>query len=99
MDEGFSQILVQDLDVDSILPNGNDIDDEPAHLSYEAMQDQSAVKNMPPKPRKPHQLTNNTFIISQVNDKGVPVSPLKAASGYHNAICVIVREYVSRARD
>jgi hypothetical protein len=54
MDEGFSQILVQDLDVDSALPNGNDIEDEPPHLSCEAMQDQSALKNMPPKIRKPH---------------------------------------------
>jgi hypothetical protein len=50
---------------------------------------------MPLKPRKPHQLINDTFIISRVNDKGVPVSPLKAASGYCNAIGVIVRETIN----
>jgi hypothetical protein len=95
MDEGFSHILVEDPDVDYALPNGNDIEDEPAHLSCEAMQDQSAVKKMPPKPRKPHKLTNDTFIISRVNDKGVPISPLKAASGYRNAIGVIVRKTIN----
>jgi hypothetical protein len=40
-------------------------------------------------------LTNNTFIISQVDDKGVPAIPLKAASGYRNAIGVIVHETVN----
>jgi hypothetical protein len=95
MDEGFSQILVEDPDVDSALPNGNDTEDEPTHLSCEAMQDELAVKKMPQKPRKPHQLTNDTFIINRVNDKDVPVSPLKAASVYRNAIGVIVRETVN----
>jgi hypothetical protein len=64
MDEGFSQILVQDLGVDSVLRIGNDIEDEPANLSCEAMQDQSAVEKMPPKPRKPHEVTHATFVIS-----------------------------------
>jgi hypothetical protein len=95
MDKGFSQILVQDPDVDSALPNGNDIEDELAHLRCEAMQYQLAVKKMPSKPRKPHQLTNDTFIISRVDDKGVPVSPLKAASGYRNAIGIIVHETIN----
>jgi hypothetical protein len=95
MDKGFSEILVQDPDVDFALPNGNDIEDEPADLRCEAMQDESAVKKMPPKPRKPHQLTNDPFIISRVDDKGVLVCPLKAASGYRNAIGVIVRETVN----
>jgi hypothetical protein len=39
MDEGFLQTLVQDPYVDSALPNGNDIEDKPAHLSCKAMQD------------------------------------------------------------
>jgi hypothetical protein len=95
IDDGFSQILVQDPDVDSALPNMNVIEDEPAHLSYEAMQDQSDVKKMPLKPRKPHQLTNDNFIISRIDDKGVPISPLKAASGYRKAIGVILHEIVN----
>jgi hypothetical protein len=59
------------------------------------MQDQSAVEKMPPKPRKPHEVTHATFVISWVDDKGVPVSPLKAAIGYRNAIGVIVRETIN----
>jgi hypothetical protein len=62
------------------------------------MQDQSALKKMPPKIRKPHQFTNDTSIISQVDDKGLPVSPLKAASGYRNAIVAsCAKPYISYA--
>ena len=73
----------------------SDDEDEPTGVGSEAMQDQPAKEKRPHNPRKPNWLSNDTFVITRVDSRGVPVSPEKAASGYNNAIGVIVRENVS----
>jgi hypothetical protein len=40
-------------------------------------------------------LANDTYVITRVDRRGVSVSPLKAASGYNNAIGVFVHETVN----
>ena len=75
--------------------SGTDSEDELASLGSEAMQDQPTVKNMLQKPKRPNQLTNDSFEVRRVDERGILVSPLKAASGYNNAIGVIVRETIN----
>ena len=59
------------------------------------MQDQPAKEKRPRKPRKPNRLSNDTFVIRRVDSRGVPVSPEKAASGYSNAVGIIMRDNMS----
>jgi len=46
------------------------------------------------KPRKPNELTNDTFKITRIDGRGVPVSPVKHAKGFSNAVGCIIRETV-----
>jgi hypothetical protein len=57
-------------------------------------QEQPLKKKRACKPRKPNKLTNDTFKITRIDDRGVPVSPYKKAKGFSNAIGCIVREGV-----
>jgi len=63
-------------------------------LDSEAEQDQSPKQKKARKARRPNQLTNETFVITRVDGRGVPASPVKFSKGYSNAIGCIVRENV-----
>jgi hypothetical protein len=55
-------------------------------------QEQPAKEKRACRPRKPNKLTNDTFKITRIDGRGVPVSPVKNAKGFSNAIGCIVRE-------
>jgi hypothetical protein len=57
-------------------------------------QEQPLKKKRACKPSKSNKLTNDTFKITRIDDRGVPVSPYKKAKGFSNAIGCIVREGV-----
>jgi hypothetical protein len=69
--------------------------DKSAGLCSETMQDQPTAGKRSHKPSKRNQLANDTYVITRVDGRGVPVSPLKAASGYINAIGVFVCETIN----
>jgi hypothetical protein len=71
-----------------------DEEGETTDVGSQATQDKQAKEKRPPKPRKPNQLSEGSFVISRVDNRGVPMSPYKIASGYNNAIGVIVCETV-----
>ncbi|KAM0922915.1 hypothetical protein ACQ4PT_005858 [Festuca glaucescens] len=63
-------------------------------LDSEATQDQMPKQKKARKARRPNQLTDETFVITRVDGRGVPASPVKFSKGYSNAIGCIVRETV-----
>jgi hypothetical protein len=63
-------------------------------LDSESVQDETPKQKKARKARRPNELTNETFVITRVDDRGVPASPVKFAKGYSNAIGCIVRESV-----
>jgi hypothetical protein len=53
-----------------------DNEDKLAGLCSETMQDHPAAGKRPHKPRKRNQLANDTYVITRVDGRGVPVSTL-----------------------
>ena len=65
-----------------------------AGVGSEAVTEKPAKENTQRKPRRPNTLKNDTQVITRVDNKGIPVSPAKSASGYRIAACVIVRDHL-----
>ena len=62
--------------------------------TQETSQEQPSKEKRARRPRKPNKLTNDTFKITKIDGRGVPVSPVKHAKGFSNAVGCIVRETV-----
>jgi hypothetical protein len=85
---------------DSSTDDSNDSGSSPASENEEGTAQETKSQEHPSKekrvrkPRKPNKLTNDTYRITKIDGRGVPVSPLKHAKGFSNAIGCIVRETV-----
>ena len=80
--------------IDSALANTTDNDYKVADVCSQTVPEQQAKRKRRHKRRRPTQLTNHVHVVTRVNKKGSPVSPVKVASAYSNAAGIIVRENV-----
>ena len=70
---------------DSALANTADNDDKVADVCSQSVPKQQAKRKRWHKRRRPAQLTNHVHVVTRVNKKGNPISPVKVASVYNNA--------------
>jgi hypothetical protein len=61
--------------------NEKDEEGEPTDIGSQAAQDKQAKEKRPRKPRKPNHLSEGSFLICRVNNRGVLVCPEKLQVG------------------
>jgi hypothetical protein len=66
-----------------------------ASVDSEAVPQHQAKEKWQRKKRKSNELSNNIHVITRIDGKGIPVSPVKSSGGYSISVGVIVRENVS----
>jgi hypothetical protein len=93
----FKMFIGMEESSDSYDSSADDSDDSGSPLASEneegtaqetTSQEHPSMEKRVRKPRKPNKLTNDTYKITKIDGRGVPVSPLKHAKGFSNAIAL-----------